>query len=190
MISTYSDTPPHRPPEVIDHVRKVCSNPDAFILTAIQEGMRNGYAGFNVDFEASGGTEEDAVNFAKFLDKFATELHNFDMELTVDAATWDPIWNFTLIGATNIDRVLTMSTYAGSSEAFLKALAYGVETIGPKKLGVGVETVNPNTGKPYTEDELKLRFDAIEKNGVDEIDIWVAPVPENWWSFLENFVNP
>jgi len=53
-------------------------------------------------------TNDDAVAFVGFLDRFANALHDNGMELTVDAATWSPFWNFTLLSTSHVDRVILM----------------------------------------------------------------------------------
>ena len=64
-----------------------------------------------------------------------------------------------------------------------------VSQIGVGKLGVGLETVDPNTNLPLTNIQLQERFSLIQKANINEIDIWSAPIPTNWFPFLENFVK-
>jgi len=97
-------------------------------------------------------------------------------------ATWNPIWNWKLIDATAIDKIMTMSTYASAWATWEKYFNLAVSTIKPEKLGIGLLTTTP-----YSDSELKMRFDKIKESNIQEIDIWMMPIPENWWPFLEKF---
>lgn len=49
--------------------------------------------GWNVDWEPSArATADDAAAYAQFLTAFADAMHAENMELSVDIATWNPIW--------------------------------------------------------------------------------------------------
>lgn len=56
-------------------------------------------------------TQQDAENYVKFLNLFADELHKFNMKLTVDIATWNSLWNWTLLATSKVDKLCLMSTY-------------------------------------------------------------------------------
>lgn len=54
----------------------------------------------------------DAQKFAKFLQAFGTALHAHGLSLGVDVASWNHIWNFTLLGSdSGIDTIYNMDTY-------------------------------------------------------------------------------
>lgn len=58
------------------------------------------------------------------------------------------------------------------------------------KLGVGLETINEDDNDtPFTPAELTERFNLIEEMNVQEIDIWRASLPDNWWPFIKSFLN-
>jgi hypothetical protein len=86
-----------------------------------------------------------------------------------------------------------MSTYTGDWTVFQQDFALAHQTwssIGKlDHLGIGLETVNPDNNQPFTESELTERFELITQNGIQEIDIWSTPIPENWWPHIEKFVN-
>jgi hypothetical protein len=46
-------------------------------------------------------------------------LHTNGLKLTVDVASWNHIWNWTLIAESQADRVITMTTYTGTSKFFI-----------------------------------------------------------------------
>mmetsp|Transcript_800 Transcript_800/g.2504 ORF Transcript_800/g.2504 Transcript_800/m.2504 type:complete len:298 (-) Transcript_800:35-928(-) len=185
MISSY----PY-PPQFLDWMRELFANPQPFFQSTLEEGLRNSYTGYNVDFEPQGDpapTKEDATAYANFLSEFAVELHVHGMKLTVDVASWSNLWNFTLLGESGADRVITMSTYTGSQPSWESALQQGVEQIGVAHLGVGLQTINTVNNQNYTDAELQTRFQAIEQDDVQEIDIWTMPIPDNWWPFIDAF---
>ena len=67
---------PH-PDEFIDWMRQVFENPQPFITSCIQAAKKYDYVGWNLDWEPTGNdvTDEDGVNYAKFIDTFAKALH-------------------------------------------------------------------------------------------------------------------
>ncbi|KAJ6226592.1 chitinase [Anaeramoeba flamelloides] len=186
MISTFGETA-H---EQLKNCRELFINPDPFIKQAVETALSEGFQGYSIDLEpASGTTDEDGVNYAAFLDKFATELHKHDLLLGVDMANWAKIWNLELISKTEIDWAISMSTYAGDIDVFTKYLDSYVSIFGKDRLMAGIMTVNPNTNKPYTDTELKERFDAVTQRGVTKIAIWDMPLPDNWIPFVNDFIN-
>ena len=82
-----------------------------------------------------------------------------------------------------------MSTYAGSADVWLRMFHQAVTQIPSSKLGIGLEMVNPNNNQPLTDAELDLRFTHIIAAKIEQVDIWRSPLGENWWPFLEKYVN-
>jgi len=41
-------------------------------------------------------------------------------------------------------------------------------------------------GAPFTEAEVKERFDELSAMGVRAVGIWRSPIPDNWWPFLRS----
>jgi len=64
-----------------------------------------------------------------------------------------------------------------------------ISEINLKKLGIGLETVNPDTNQPLSSDELQFRFTNIVSGKVSEIDIWDSPLMDDWWPFLESYTK-
>eukprot|EP01100_Stratorugosa_tubuloviscum_P000240 TRINITY_DN104_c3_g2_i1.p1 TRINITY_DN104_c3_g2~~TRINITY_DN104_c3_g2_i1.p1 ORF type:complete len:278 (-),score=129.90 TRINITY_DN104_c3_g2_i1:153-986(-) len=181
MISSY----PY-PPDFLDWMHQLFQNPQPFIDTCIKEAQTRGFTGFNVDFEpTTTATNQDAQDYANFLTKFANALHQVGKKLTVDAATWNPIWNYTLLGQTSVDRICIMSTYTNNDSSFLKNLDLAVSQIPLSKLGIGIE----NDWDPQlTEDQVELRFTSTQQAGVNEIDIWKMPMPSSfWWDQIQTY---
>jgi len=178
------------PDDFIDWMRQVFATPDPFFAQCIKEGVTNNYTGFNVDWEpAVGATEADSVAYANFLTEMTTALAPHGLQVSVDAATWTPLWNYTLLSESAVNKVITMATYVGTPKGFLSNLNQAVDEVGTEKLGVGLQTINPNTGDLLPLPEVAWRVKKIIEEGVTEIDIWDCPVPSEWWPILEFFAH-
>jgi len=185
MVSSY----PY-PPQFLTWMRQVFQNPDPFINAMIEAGTKFKYTGWNLDWEPTvNGTAEDALNYAVFLNSAALKLQEKGMLLTVDVATWNPIWNLSAIAATNVNRMMFMSTYTGGWTTWQHMLDIAVSKIGLEKLGVGLDTHNPGTKDLLTEAQVRERFSALSKAGVLEVDIWAMPLPDYWIPILQEFVG-
>lgn len=189
MVSTCC---PWGRPVVLPYARELFANPGDFIANAMQESVSKGFTGFNIDIEPpskSGATEQDAADYAAFVSEFADSLHTFGKKLTIDVASYDSFWDFSLLAQTSVDQIMLMDTYTGNFTRWQQLLKNGVDKIGTEKLSVGLETVNPNTNLPLTDAEVAERFDALEAAGVTSIAIWDAPVPANFWPYIQKFMN-
>lgn len=113
---------------------------------------------------------------------FSKAMHSNGILTSVDVATWSPIWNYTLIGDTSIDYIMTMGTYTTTWSEWQTQFADAL-TLPPSKLVVGLEDDNG-----LTSSDLKLRFDAINGAGVRQIAIWRAGIEDIWWPFIDAFV--
>eukprot|EP01091_Cochliopodium_minus_P000369 TRINITY_DN10352_c0_g1_i1.p1 TRINITY_DN10352_c0_g1~~TRINITY_DN10352_c0_g1_i1.p1 ORF type:complete len:278 (+),score=56.74 TRINITY_DN10352_c0_g1_i1:1-834(+) len=185
MISSY----PY-PPQFIVWMRNVFKNPLPFINEAINLANQFDYKGFNVDWEPTvNGTEQDSKDYANFLDQFAKALHQHGKVLSVDVANWNPLWNFTLLSQTNIDLIMTMSTYTGNFEYFEENLVNAVSQIGLDKLVVGLETVDTTNNLPYSTANIAKRFDLINKYNVNKIAFWKSPIYANFVPFITKFIK-
>ena len=97
--------------------------------------VERGFTGLNVDFEPTASAkEQDAIDYANFLTLFADRLHQHGKKLTVDVATWNLVWNWTLLSHSSVDKIMLMSTYTGNFTYFQKDLALAVQQIGIEKL--------------------------------------------------------
>jgi len=188
MISSY----PY-PPQFLNWMRQLFNNSadgQAFIKQCIETAQENKFSGWNVDWEPVSGdgapnaTTQDAIDYANFLDAFAVALHAEDLELTVDIASWSPLWNWTLIAQSNVDKLMLMNTYTWNFDTFKSNLLLAVQEIGVDKLGVGLETINEKTNQPFSTGELKPRFDLLYQVGAQEIDIWDMPIYDSMWPFI------
>jgi hypothetical protein len=183
MVSSY----PY-PPWFLLAMRSVFKDPQPFIDACIAAAASYNLTGFNVDWEPTSGngapapTPDDTVAYAAFLNALADGLHAHALQVSVDVATWSPIWNLTLIGQTHVDYVMTMNTYTSDWATWQKELAIVLQDIPLSKLVVGMET-----DVALTSQDVANRFAALDAAGVRQIALWRTPIPDIWWPFLDKF---
>jgi len=166
-------------------MRQVFANPQPFINQAITTAVQENFTGYNVDWEpTSNATAEDAINYAKFLSTFAASLHAIGKNLSVDVATWSNVWNYTLLSASGVDKVMTMSTYTNDTTTWKKQFDYAISTIALDHLGIGLED-----DLELSLDDLEYRFQEIVSYSVKEVDIWKMPIPDFWWPSLYKYTS-
>mmetsp|Transcript_2899 Transcript_2899/g.4408 ORF Transcript_2899/g.4408 Transcript_2899/m.4408 type:complete len:272 (-) Transcript_2899:177-992(-) len=184
LLSSY----PH-PPEFMDWMREAFANPEPFIDQCVSEAEKYGYTGYNLDWEPTDDvTEEDGTAYAQFIEDLAEGLHKHNLKLTVDIATWSPIWNYDAMATTTADTFISMGTYTSTDSSFTTQLDLLVDAFGPTRSGVGLETVNASTGERIPLNEVQWRFKSIKESGVSEVDLWRAPVPPLWWPIIEEYL--
>lgn len=183
LLSSY----PHYP-EFIDWMRQVFANPQPFIDQCVSEAKKYGYFGYNLDWEPTDDcTEQDGNDYAAFIQTFSRALHDEGLKVSVDFASWSPVWNLTAIAETEADYIISMSTYTNNDDSFSSQLNKLVTAVDLGRAGVGLETVNASDGSRLPLDEVKWRFDQIEAAGVREVDLWRSPVPPLWWPMIKKF---
>lgn len=185
MVSSY----PY-PPQFILYMREVFANPQPFIDQCISEAKTYNYTGYNIDWEpAVGGNSKDAVDYANFLTTFSDALHEHNLLVSVDCATWSPIWNLTLIGESSVDYVFDMSTYTNSDSSFLNQLQTAVSDVPLTKLGVGMQVTNDYTYEFMSEANIAWRLQQIEAENVQQIGIWRTPLLPFWFDLLRDWLQ-
>jgi hypothetical protein len=177
----------------IDHLRTLFSNDAAFISAAVAECVKMNYTGYHIDFEPCQDahptcTEKDAQAYAVFLDRFSKALHAEHKTINVAIATWNVFWNFTALGKTSVDLLITMGTYSYALTEWQQQLDYALKTIPLAQLGVGLCSDCVST--PYTNADLQARFASMAAAKTTNLAIWESPIPANWWPFLSEWVNP
>lgn len=176
----------------IDNLRILFNNDQAFINAAVSECVKQNYTGFHIDFEPCDVphptcTSQDAQAYAQFLDRFAKALHTHNKTINVAIATWNVFWDFKALGQTSVDLLITMGTYAYNMDDWQQELDFALKNIPLAKLGVGLCSDCVNT--PYTDAEIQARFEAMAAAKVPAMAIWESPVPNNWWPWLQGWVN-
>lgn len=180
---------PH-PPEFIDWMRTVFKYPAPFIQSCVSEAKKYNYTGYNLDWEPTDDvTAEDGNDYAAFISTFSDALHAENLKLTVDIATWSPIWNYTAIAATSTNMGISMGTYTSTDSSFTSQLNTLVAAFGPSRSGVGLETVNASTSARMPLDEVAWRFQQIKASGAVEVDLWRMPVPPLWWPLIAAYMG-
>lgn len=182
MVSSY----PY-PPQFLSYMRQVFANPGPFIADCLAAAATKQLSGFNIDWEPQSGetpTPADASAYADFLRTFSAQLHAAGLIVSVDVATWSPIWNITAIANSGVDFIATMSTYTDNWATWQQELAYFTANVPKHQLVIGLETVHDSDGLPYSTAELQERFAALKDAGISQVAIWRSPVPENWWQYL------
>ena len=178
------------PPDFLYWMREVFMNPQPFIDACLKAAVEENLTGFNIDWEPTScdtcplTTDQDALDYANFLNVFANAMHEKQLLASVDVATWQPIWNIEAISATNIDYIMTMNTYTTTWESWESAFNKMVAIIPREKFVVGLEC-----DVDLTEDDLKKRFDTLNKNGIRKIAVWRTGIPDLWWPYLDAFTN-
>lgn len=182
MVSTY----PH-PPIMVPWMLQLFANPQPFTDQVIDQILHLKLAGINIDLEpANSGdfTAEDGVAYANFLQTFSQQVHAQTSAIVqVCVATWSPLWNLTLIGQTEVDQVLTMSTYTTDWVEFQKQFFFAIDSVPLSKLGIGIQTDLTDV------QGLQDRFDLIDKYQVNQVAIWSSPVPNNWLPIISSYVT-
>jgi len=186
MISSF----PH-PPQFLTWMRYLFQHPQSFIAQCIQAQSQVGFTGFDIDFEPTvTATPQDAIDYANFLDLFSKAMHSHGIKVQVDIASWNPIWNWTAIGESAVDRVMSMDTYAGSWTNWAPAFNRSLSLIPLAKIAIGLENVDPNSGNasiPLSDQQLQDRFDLINPAKIPVVGVWDMPVPSNYWPFIRNY---
>lgn len=188
----------------IVNMRRAFENPDPLFQEMLSEARKFNYTGYNVDWEPEHDVvAADAPKYAHFLQNMASVLHKNGLQLNVDVASWTVLFNFTAIsnairvnGAAKLNRMITMDTYAGSETGWNKGFDRVVSQVSDKNtIGIGLMTINPNDGKPLTQEQVSWRFGRVSSNPlIREIDIWLidrvlVDINSYWWTQLEKFLK-
>eukprot|EP01127_Copromyxa_protea_P015276 TRINITY_DN4371_c0_g1_i1.p1 TRINITY_DN4371_c0_g1~~TRINITY_DN4371_c0_g1_i1.p1 ORF type:complete len:105 (-),score=12.69 TRINITY_DN4371_c0_g1_i1:63-377(-) len=94
-----------------------------------------------------------------------------------------PLFNNTILSNTAVDRFILMDTYAPGFPFFLKGINHGLEYYPPSRLGMGFYYCGYNTT------ELSVRMGTASMLGIDELDIWAAPVSQDWLNYFSKFLR-
>jgi hypothetical protein len=188
-------------------LRALFKRPDAFITAAVKEIQKEGFDGYNIDFEPYDhkGTNNDGLEFGIFLGKFANALHAVGKKLSVDYFSNLPVWNLGAMNSSSTDYFISMDTYVPGNATFEAYLNIARAKLNGARLGVGMCTgLRPSPFTPYgpdpcgltnwTDADLVERFQYLDKLWSTEeeqpfamLNLWVLPLAENWWGILETY---
>ena len=103
-------------------LRKLFSNPDAFISAAVSEAEKYGFEGYNLDFEPYDklSTNDDGAAYGTFLNTFAKALHAATPPklLSLDYFSNNGIWNLPAMNSSAVDLMISMDTYVKDNKTF------------------------------------------------------------------------
>ncbi|CUG94371.1 membrane-associated protein, putative [Bodo saltans] len=185
--------------QFIEWMRQLFETPEPFVSAVVDDVVARNITGLNIDFEPTSNniTNEDAANFATFLNLLRQRLEVHNKVLTIAGATWSPIWNLTLIAQalsgsedSNVNSTIgyftSMNTYAKKDEAFQRELNRNIEQFGTygslKSLVVGLETWPTK----ITPEELDNHFELLAQHNVCRIAIWDMPLTPAMLPHLKN----
>lgn len=178
---------PH-PEEFMQWMRQAFAHPEVFTAQCVAEAKKYNYTGYNLDWEPTDEvTEQDGLDYATFVEAFAVGLHEHGLLLSVDVASWSPIWNYDALAQTSADSFISMGTYTSSDSSFTKELDKIMTSFGPRA-GVGLQTVNASTELRLPMEEVMWRFDSLEASDAQVLALWKSPVPPLWWPLIHDFV--
>jgi len=161
----------------------------SFINSAVQNAITNNYDGYDIDMEPETGVvAADGPKYTAFLDNFAVAMHVLNKTLDVDIASWGPLWDFAALAKTRVDVFHTMDTYASNFTTWTARFNKAVQAFPLTRLGIGLESRRPEGGE-WSAQDLQQRFDMIKNAGIKEIDIWMIPIGEPLWGFIDKWFN-
>ena len=163
----------------LSRMRTLWQNPYAFI-TALIAGLKAlGAKGVDFDFEPNAaGTEYDAATYALFLSHVTTDLNREGLSVSADIATWNDVWDFSLLGLTTTNQLSTMNTYAYHYTDFAAALNFSQTYLKPYQMVVGLEE---DYSTPLPSSEVAERFALMKQLDLCRLSLWQSPVPALWW---------
>ena len=192
-------------------LRKLFANADEFIHAAVAEIQREGFEGYNIDFEPYDGesTNADGLSFGIFLTKFADALHQVNKKLSVDFFSNLPFWDLGALNSSTTDYLISMDTYVPGNATFEAYLQVAQGHISGSNIGLGMCTgtrpapftpygPDPCGLNPWTAERLTERFNALTEKLLKAktgsvgkpfamLNLWVLPLPAIWWKYLEEY---
>ena len=186
-------------------LRQLFANPEPFITAAVQATVASNVTGLNLDFEPydNQATNADGLAFAAFVDRLANSLHAAGKVLSVDYFTNNAFWSLAALNGTAVDRLISMDTYVQGNETFEVYMAVANAYAEGSRLGVGMCSQVSKAGTPFgpdpcgsevwTDEMLKERFAFLATASagglLSQINMWVLPLPDNWWAALRAFLG-
>jgi hypothetical protein len=161
------------------------ADPYDFINTLQKATHELGAHGVDFDFEPNdAGTEYQAALYALFLSHISRNFNAAGLTVSADIATWNTIWDFSLIGLTVTDMITTMNTYAEHFSNFQAAFTFSAQYLKPYQWVVGIES-----DMGMAENEVAERFQLLEQNGVCRVAFWQSPLPDLWWPYVDKLAR-
>lgn len=93
-----------------------------------------------------------------------------------------------LMNHASVQKWLIMDTYYYNTGHFLTTLDWHTYYISQHKLGIGMSNMIEYRDH-FTVDELQARFYALDRSGIDWINIFILPINDNFLPFLKRWKN-
>jgi hypothetical protein len=191
--------------KVPDHIMHV----QPLIEDAVAFATKYGLDGFSLDDEydcAPRSTLDRLQSWITFVNAFAQGLQDSGLELSaavqamfgVQDVPYNPDYNQAckdppssyalesrvpqLLANSPMNRWLVMDTYYFSTGRFFNALDWHVQHVPSEKLGIGIMNRDD-----LTEDGLVARFHAMDKSGIDWINVFMLPVNDVFLPYLKRW---
>lgn len=187
----------------IDAYRQLWSDTTVSPGVLLSAALAANASGVNVDLEPQAdncqgpatGTPADATLFAAWLAAVRAALNPHGIRVTVDAATWSPVIGQYSVLAASVDRVMTMETYNGDSEAqWLTWYRTFVGAVPRAAAGVGLGAWSDG-GSAWWETAAgaAAKVSQAMADGVPELAVFRLLPPAEyplpfWWAALTPFV--
>ncbi len=153
------------------------------VQQAVHEAQVRNLTGVNIDFEPDNPMgAEDAQRYVLFLNGFAAALHAAGKRLSVDVASWNPIWNFTLLAESQVDVVHQMDTYCCNDNytEWKRVLERSTAAFPDRLLSVGLITEQPQLSGA----NLTMRLNHLTTLGLSRAAYWKIPMPQSYWDAI------
>lgn len=167
----------------LDRMRQLFANPDPFIDALLNATLRLGSHGVDFDFEPNANADEhDAAAYALFLSRISARFNAHRLSVGADAATWNAIWDFSLLGMSTANIIATMNTYVADYADFAAALNFSSTFLDKRQMVTGLL-------RPIPDAALEQMAVLMEKSEICRVALWDAPVPENFWPHLDGIAK-
>jgi hypothetical protein len=164
----------------LDFMVNMFANPYDFISNLQTMTIAAGFHGVDFDFEPSAAaTEYQAAQYALFLSHITRNFNAQGLSVAADIATWNTIWDFSLLGLTVTNMLTTMNTYGTDYSGFVSAYQANAQYLKPYQMVVGMES---DSG--IDADGVADRFQFLQQNGACRVSVWQSPMPDYWWPHL------
>ncbi len=153
------------------------------VAEAVAEALAKNLTGFDIDFEPDDAMrDEDAARYVQFLDTFALALHKVGKRLSVDVASWNKFWNFTLLAGSRVDTIHQMDTYCCNDNftEWQSVFERSANVISPRLLSVGLISEQPLLSQA----NLTMRLNYLTAHNINRAAYWKIPMPQAYWDAI------
>jgi hypothetical protein len=177
----------------LDDPQAAMTNTTAYVEAFAAVAKKEGWAGFNLDWEGPGttGNRSNFLNFCALMNEFADGLHAHGLSFSTDVQWVTQPYGSkpnseldALLGAGRA-KWITMDTYYYSTARVLDALDFYATRVSVDRLGVGMSSFEATPSY----DGFVARFHALRSAGIREVDMFAMPTNETWLPWLRKWKN-